>query len=93
MNKLLDTTIHAIKEFADILDSRGGQLFLALIIFLVGAHLFLVGAHTGADKLADWGKEVGSLCLGALLQAMRADRTANGVTKKQEIQSEVKTGS
>lgn len=69
---LMDKFVHSFKEIVDCFDTRGGQLLLAFLVFLVADAMMKAGLY-------EVGKDVALMAVGALFQSMRSDRTANGV--------------
>lgn len=57
--------MHLWKEFLDTLDTPGGHILMAFVLFIIG----LIATKYGFE-----GKEVSSLSLGALLLALKGQR-------------------
>lgn len=70
---MIEQFIHLLKELLDMLDSRGGERVMCLVLFHAGIIMLYHGQP--------YGKDVSEAAFGALLLSMRSERTANGVVK------------
>ena len=70
---MLEKFIHLLKELLDMIDSKGGDRILCLVLFHAGIIMLYHGQP--------YGKDISEGAFGALLLSMRSDRSANGVKK------------
>lgn len=71
---VLDSAIHVLKEFLDALNSKGGGIFVALLIFYSS---FFMWQASHLDEL----KQVVVFSAGTLVGLAGGDRLANGKGK------------